>query len=86
MYSTIYSVSYLMDRKTEQRCILYFLMPVGSMEEHCIGVDTSGTWATQVEVLLCFFRVPNYFCTIASNSVDHCSWNAIHPLNEFKYT
>ena len=61
-----------------------FLMPAGSMEEHCIGVGTPGTWATQVEVVATatIFRVPVYFCTITSNC---CRWNVIHPLNESKY-
>lgn len=64
-----------------------FLIPLGNMEEHCIGVGTPGTWATQVEVIATatIFRVPVYFCTITSSSENDCTWNVIHPLNESKY-
>ena len=49
MYSTIYSVI-LRTERLNKDVFCSFLMPVERMEEHCIGVDTPGTWATQAEV------------------------------------
>ena len=84
--STIRSVI-LRTERLNKDVFCTFLMPAGSMEEHCVGVGTPGTWATQVEVVATatIFRVPVYFCTITSNSTDCCRWNVIHPLNESKY-
>ena len=84
--STVWSVVSQTER-LNKRVFSTFLIPAGNIEEHCISVGTPGTWATQVEVVATatIFRVPVYFFTINSHSVNNCRWNVIHPLSELKW-
>ena len=73
--------------RLNKRVFSTLLIPAGNTEEYCINVDTPGTWATQDEVVATatIFRIPVYFCTINSHSINNCRLYVIHSLSESQW-